>query len=489
MPFDIYKDRNEKDDGGRYYAVVADYSRNRLYIARNSEQNYNYELAEGTSDNPRNYDSEYFMEYGGDGTAYDSNSTPMRNTISVSAETYSLPEPLKTFYATSADGAILFRNQRGENSTEDPRLPLVATIPTGYPDDSKADWQYLFLPALTGTENKPAFGFNIGSESDLSSYNTYAVQSLLSLGGVVNVTNVNEYSFVEGAGRLYFNTVGKTRLMPFALMQFTGVKQVEAVSVRSAEGVVEAAAILYKKADGWYITSTSVNGTTSGKLVEQLPDGNYRIALKSEFLNNLNEAPGNHPIQDENPLDVSDAAKMFTVYRIGGPVSEMESEPSVTPSPSNSASSSSSTSAASGEGADVSSQPDLSVSTGGRLLTNSELATQIPASEKRTRAQLYEALVIAERYGDRTIKPSKYEDNVASIGYDTFSHERIPEWAKELSQGELVSLVKALVEKILTNNKVFGERVKLIQEAAASRSREHPESLLNIIAGGYGYDY
>lgn len=489
MPFDIYRDRNDKDDGGRYYAVVADYSRNRLYIARNSEQIYNYELAEDTSDNPRNYNSEYFMEYGGDGTAYDSNSTPMHNTISVSAETYPLPEALEKFYADSANGTILFHNQRGENSTENPRLPLVAVIPASYPDTKKVGWQYLLLPELTGTENKPAFGFDIGSEDNLKDRRTYAVQSLLNLNGVVNVTDVNEYSFVDAAGYLCFNTVGKTRLMPFVSTQFTGVKQVEAISVRSAEGVVEAAAILYKKDDGWYITSTNINGTTHGKIVEQLPDGNYRIALKRDYLANLKEVPDNHPIQDENPLDVSDTAKMFTIYRIGGPASELESEFQVVPPSSSSASNSSGASTASDEGASTPAQPDLSVSTGGRLLTNTELTPSIPASEKRTRAQLYEALTISEKYGDRTIRPSKYEANVPSIGYDSFSHEKIPEWAKELSQGELVSLVKALVGKILANDRACNERIKRIQEAAPDRANGHRELPLNIIIGGYGYDH
>lgn len=487
MSLNLYKDRNERDDGGRYYAVVADYSRNKLYIARNSEQIYNYDLAEDTSDNPRRYNAEYFMEYGGDGSAFDSNSTPLHNTMGVSVDAYDLPIALKEFYKQVSSGSVVFRNQRGDNSTENPRLPLAASIPTGYPDSRMVGWQYRLLPTVDGSENKPAFGFNINSEGNLSSYKTYSVQALVSAEGVVNITDSQEQSFSEAAGYICFNSVGKTSVMPFDTTQFVSVKRFEAVSIRSADGVVEAAAILYETPDGWFITSTSLNGTTRGRIVEQLAGGNYRLARTVDYKTELANSSDVHPIQGANPLDVTDESRNFMVYRIGGPKSEIElPPPDQAEDGSDSASTSTDTVSSSSDG--TGSQPDPSVDTDGRLLTNTELSPTIPSSEKRTRAQLYEALKNAEKYGDRTVREAAYQANVNSIGSDSFSHERIPEWAKESSQGELVSLVKALVDKVVSDKQTHVARISELQKQRDDAVLSHKVFQTNIIVGGYGYD-
>lgn len=118
------------------------------------------------------------------------------------------------------------------------------------------------------------------------------------------------------------------------------------------------------------------------------------------------------------------------------------------------------------------------------------LELDIPSTERRTRAQLYTALKEAEKFGDRTIRPSKYEGNVNTIGYDNFSHQKIPEWAKELPQGELVSLVTALVAKLMSDKEACSKRVEQAYEAA--KDAPPPSNLtqeINIIVGGYGYDH
>ena len=116
--------------------------------------------------------------------------------------------------------------------------------------------------------------------------------------------------------------------------------------------------------------------------------------------------------------------------------------------------------------------------------------SELPPTERRTRAQLYAALKEAEKFGDRTIRPSAYEGNVNVIGYDNFSHEKIPEWAKDLPQGELVSLVKALVAKVMSDKKACESRVMQAYEAAKD-APPSPDIVqeINIIVGGYGYDH
>lgn len=111
----------------------------------------------------------------------------------------------------------------------------------------------------------------------------------------------------------------------------------------------------------------------------------------------------------------------------------------------------------------------------------------LPASERRTRAQLYAALKEAEKYGDRTITRSPFEDNVQQIGHDSFSHQRIPEWAESLPQGQLVSLVRALVKKLIDNRAVFEERLTDLRQQNQS-APSWPAHQVNIIVGGYGYD-
>lgn len=114
--------------------------------------------------------------------------------------------------------------------------------------------------------------------------------------------------------------------------------------------------------------------------------------------------------------------------------------------------------------------------------------TSLPASEKRTRAQLYAALKEAEKFGDRTVVKSAFEDNVAQIGYDSFSHQRVPEWAETLPQGQLVSMVRALVTKLMNDRASFEQRIKALREQDSSAPSQ-PTQQLNIIIGGYGYDH
>lgn len=111
----------------------------------------------------------------------------------------------------------------------------------------------------------------------------------------------------------------------------------------------------------------------------------------------------------------------------------------------------------------------------------------IPSSDKRTRAQLYTALKEAEKFGNRTIVESSFEANVAQIGYDSFSHLRIPEWAEQLPQGQLVSMVRALVKKLVDDRAAFKQRIRDMQSQSKHEPRV-PDTQVNIIVGAYGYD-
>lgn len=116
---------------------------------------------------------------------------------------------------------------------------------------------------------------------------------------------------------------------------------------------------------------------------------------------------------------------------------------------------------------------------------------EIPASERRTRAQLYAALVSAEKFGDRTIRPSKFETNVRLIGTDTYSHELIVRAAPNLTQGELVSLVTLLVNRVLADGAIIDAHNKAKAEGRVSDVPWDPRKFnitTNIVVGGVGYD-
>lgn len=116
---------------------------------------------------------------------------------------------------------------------------------------------------------------------------------------------------------------------------------------------------------------------------------------------------------------------------------------------------------------------------------------EIPASERRTRAQLYAALIAAEKFGDRTVKPSKLETNARLIGTDTYSHELIVREAPNLTQGELVSMVTLLVNRVLADDVLIDEYNKAKAEGRVSDTLRNPRQfsvMTNIIVGGVGYD-
>lgn len=115
----------------------------------------------------------------------------------------------------------------------------------------------------------------------------------------------------------------------------------------------------------------------------------------------------------------------------------------------------------------------------------------IPPSEKRTRAQLYAALVAAEKFGDRTIKASRFEGNARQIGTDTYSHETVVREAPNMTQGELVSLVTVLVNRIMADDVIIDEYNKAKSEGRLLSVPKPAPSVrieTNIIVGGVGYD-
>lgn len=118
-------------------------------------------------------------------------------------------------------------------------------------------------------------------------------------------------------------------------------------------------------------------------------------------------------------------------------------------------------------------------------------SVELPASEKRTRAQLYAALVAAEKFGDRTIKASRFEENARQIGSDTYSHETVVREAPNMTQGELVSLVTVLVSRIVADDIIIDEYNRAKSEGRLLNASKPAPSVrieTNIIVGGVGYD-
>lgn len=116
---------------------------------------------------------------------------------------------------------------------------------------------------------------------------------------------------------------------------------------------------------------------------------------------------------------------------------------------------------------------------------------ELPASEKRTRAQLYAALVAAEKFGDRTIRASRFEGNARQIGTDTYSHETIVREAPNMAQGELVSLVTVLVNRIMADDVIIDAYNKAKSEGRVLDAPQRAPSIrieTNLIISGVGYD-
>lgn len=116
---------------------------------------------------------------------------------------------------------------------------------------------------------------------------------------------------------------------------------------------------------------------------------------------------------------------------------------------------------------------------------------ELPAGEKRTRAQLYAALVAAEKYGDRTIRASRFEGNARQLGSDTYSHETVIREAPNMTQGELVSLVTVLVNRIMADDVIIDTYNKAKSEGRVLDAPQRAPSVrieTNLIIGGVGYD-
>lgn len=115
--------------------------------------------------------------------------------------------------------------------------------------------------------------------------------------------------------------------------------------------------------------------------------------------------------------------------------------------------------------------------------TTSQVDT-MPTQEKRTRAQLYTALLAAERYGDRTVTRSQYEDNVSRHRSSEADIEEVRKSSGDLPQGQLVSLVNVLLDRLL---------FEMREAATSSRDLLAAETLANarlskITLKGIGYD-
>lgn len=131
---------------------------------------------------------------------------------------------------------------------------------------------------------------------------------------------------------------------------------------------------------------------------------------------------------------------------------------------------------------------------------NDSLDTSLPTDERRTRAQLYRALVEAEKYGNRTIRKSSFETAIENVRPDDVAVEYFNTSIGTLSQGELVSLSASLMSRLrqLQREKVRNElrwrdeetalrqalQVETDRRAAASRANV----MINIITEGVGYD-
>lgn len=448
MSFVLYKANRKHTYYSSDYALAVDYANGRIFEAVKTPEGESSErptyYAPEAPDSPWDVGSGYHTVYADNA----SNKDRVKWTL---LEAYDVPPFFKDLFGDK----LYLRNQYDNPDRDLPMKPWLATFPPTSVDNVVSEWLRVWLPTSATDPHVPDLNQPVAGEASMANrikFSLIQIPLSESLGSNVAATRPG---FVTKNDKLYLYSIGETNVSAFSAKSFENATQIDAASVFDENGTLLAASFLIKKDGKWLLENISRNGTSRGEITEQLPDASYYIGTKAAFDALRARSSDAHLIQEQNQLDTDNTSQYFVVYRIGGPASEIESElpPSAT-------------------------TPEAQ-----------ESDVQIPSTERRTRAQLYAALVAAEEFGDRTIRQSKYEGNVDAIGYDSFSHQKIPEWAKELPQGELVSLVNALVAKILANKAACESRVARAREAA--KEGPPPSGFtqeINIIVGGYGYD-
>lgn len=448
MSFVLYKANRKHTYYSSNYALAVDYAAGRIFEAVKTPEG---ESTERPSDYaPEAPDSPWDVGEGYHATYADNAANKDRVKWTL-LEAYDVPAFFKDLFGDK----LYFHNQYNDPSRDLPMKPWLAMFPPTAVYDVTTEWRRVWLPVAEGTR-APILDQAVTDEASMAKRIKFSLIQVPIPDSVTSNVVATRPSFVSFNDKTYLYSVGETNVNAFSTRSFDGATQVDAASAVDENGALLAASFLIKKNGKWLLENISRNGTSRGGIVEQLEDGNYYISTKADFDKLRERSSDVHLIQEQNQLDTTDVSKYFAVYRVGGPASEIESEPRP-----------------------PAIEPEAS-----------ESDAQIPGSERRTRAQLYAALVTAEKFGDRTIRQSKYEENVSQIGYDSSSHTKIPEWAKELTQGELVSLVTALVAKIMSDKVACDTRVLQAREAA--KDGPPPSNFtqeINIIVGGYGYDH
>lgn len=448
MSFVLYKANRKHTYYSSNYALAVDYAAGRIFEAVKTPEG---EAAERPSHYaPEAPDSPWDVGEGYHAT-YADNAANKDHTTWTLLEAYDVPAFFKDLFGNK----LYFRNQYSNPSRDLPMKPWLATFPSTTIDDVATEWRRVWLPVAEGTR-APVLGQAVTDEASMAKRVKFSLIQVPIPDSVTSNVVATRPGFVSFNGKVYLYSAGETNVNAFSTRSFEGATQIDATSVADENGDLLAASFLIKKDGKWLLENISRNGTSRGEIVEQLEDGSYYISTKADFDKLRERSSDVHLIQEQNQLDTTDTSKYFVVYRVGGPASEIELEQPPTAT-----------------------VPEASGSD-----------AQTPGSERRTRAQLYTALVAAEKFGDRTIRPSKYEENVSLIGYDSFSHIKIPEWAKEMTQGELVSLVTALVAKIMSDKAACDTRVsRAYKDAQDGPSPSNFTQQINIIVGGYGYDH
>lgn len=448
MSFVLYKANRKHTYYSSNYALAVDYAAGRIFQAVKTPEGESAErpsyYASDAPDSPWDVGKGYHATYA-------DNATNKDRVTWVSLETYDVPAFFKGLFGDK----LYFRNQYNNPDRDLPMKPWLATFPATTVDDVANEWRRVWLPVVEGTRG-PILGQPVTDEASMASRVKFSFIRVPIPDTVTSNVVATRPGFVTFNDKTYLYSVGDTNVSAFSTRSFDGATQVDAASAADENGSLLAVSFLIKKNGKWSLENTSRNGTSRGEIVEQLTDGNYYIGTKADFDKLRERSSDVHLIQEQNQLDTTNTSRYFVVYRVGGPASEAELEPL---------------------------PPTAAPET-------PESDTQIPGSERRTRAQLYAALKEAEKFGDRTIKASKYEGNVSQVGYDSFSHQKIPEWARELTQGELVSLTSALVAKIMSDKAACDARVT--QACGAVEDGPPPSNFtqeINIIVGGYGYDH
>lgn len=448
MSFVLYKANRKHTYYSSGYALAVDYAAGRIFEAVKTPEGESLERPSHYA--PEAPDSPWDVGEGYHATYADNAANKDRINWTL-LEAYDVPAFFKNLFGDK----LYFRNQYDNPSRDFPMKPWLATFPATTVDDVTSEWRRVWLPVAEGT-HVPVLDRPVTDEASMANRVEFSLIQVPIPDSVTSNVVATRPGFVSFDGKTYLYSVGETNVSAFSARSFEGATQVDAASVADENGTLLAVSFLIKKDGNWHLENTSHNGTSRGAIVEQLADASYYIGTKADFDKLRERTSDVHLIQEQNQLDATDASKYFVVYRIGGPASEIESE--FPPS-------------------GAASEPP-------------ESNAEIPGNERRTRAQLYAALVTAEKFGDRTIRQSKYEGNVSQIGYDGFSHTKIPEWAKELTQGELVSMVAALVAKIMSDKAACDTRVSQAYESA--KDNLPPSNFtqrINIIVGGYGYDH